>query len=123
MPLGISHLRTSVSKGIEIMEGLRGHTFGFCIPTFVIDAPGGGKIPIMPNYIISQAPGRIAIRNFEGVITTYTEPADYKDECKCEWCVTEKYKTNRGVISLLHGEQLSLEPVELERRLRINHNQ
>ena len=119
LSLGLSHFRTSVAKGIEIMEGLRGHTSGFCVPTMVIDAPGGGgKIPIMPNYILSQAPGRVVIRNFEGVITTYTEPDDYKSECHCEWCEAKKKSVN-GVVSLLHGEQLSLEPTVLERRERI----
>ena len=67
---------------IEIIEGLRGHTSGYCIPTFVVDAPGGGgKTPVMPQYVISQAPGRVVLRNFEGVITTYSEPMDYKNEC------------------------------------------
>ena len=57
LSLGIEHFRTPVSKGIEIIEGLRGHTSGYCVPTFVVDAPGGGgKIPVMPNYVISQAP-------------------------------------------------------------------
>ena len=120
LSVGLGHFRTSVAKGIEIMEGLRGHTSGFCIPTFVIDAPGGGgKIPIMPNYLISQAPGKVVIRNFEGVITTYTEPQDYKGECHCEWCERERSKGVSGVVSLLHGKQLSLEPAELERRCRI----
>ena len=55
---GLEHFRTPVSKGIEIIEGLRGHTSGYCVPTFVVDAPGGGgKTPVMPNYVISQAPG------------------------------------------------------------------
>ncbi len=75
---GIRHFRTPVSRGIEIMEQLRGHTSGFCIPTFVVDAPGGGgKIPVMPQYMISQAPGRVVLRNFEGQICTYVEPGDY----------------------------------------------
>ena len=57
LSLGIEHFRTPVSKGIEIIENLRGHTSGFAVPTFVVDAPGGGgKIPVMPNYVISQAP-------------------------------------------------------------------
>lgn len=120
LSVGLGHFRTSVAKGIEIMEGLRGHTSGFCIPTYVIDAPGGGgKIPMMPNYMISQAPGKVVIRNFEGVITTYTEPQDYKDECHCEWCERERSKGVSGIVSLLRGKQLSLEPVELERRCRI----
>lgn len=119
LSLGIGHFRTPVSKGIEIIEGLRGHTSGFCIPTFVIDAPGGGgKIPIMPNYILSQAPGKVVIRNFEGVITTYTEPDSYNNECHCEWCQKKKNDAIEGVNSLLEGKRLSLEPTELERRKR-----
>lgn len=84
---GLEHFRTPVSKGIEIIEGLRGHTSGFCIPTFVIDAPdGGGKIPVMPNYVVSQSPDRVIVRNYEGVFSTYTEPKYYDNECDCEWC-------------------------------------
>lgn len=72
---GIGHFRTPVSAGIEIMEHLRGHTSGLAIPTFVIDAPGGGgKIPIMPNYLLSQGQGKVVLRNFEGNIYMYTEP-------------------------------------------------
>src|SRR5512135_915967 len=75
---GAGHFRTTVSKGIEIIEGLRGHTSGYAIPTYVVDAPGGGgKIPVTPQYLISQAPGRVVLRNFEGFITTYDEPNDY----------------------------------------------
>jgi lysine 2,3-aminomutase len=74
---GIGHFRTPVSAGIEILEGLRGHTSGLAVPTFVIDAPGGGgKIPLMPNYVLSQGQGRTVLRNFEGNIYMYTEP-DY----------------------------------------------
>lgn len=69
LSLGIGHFRTPVSKGIEIIENLRGHTSGYAVPTFVVDAPGGGgKIPVMPNYVISQAPNRVVLRNYEGVI-------------------------------------------------------
>jgi lysine 2,3-aminomutase len=72
---GAGHFRTTISKGIEIIEGLRGHTSGYAIPTYVVDAPGGGgKIPVMPQYLISQAPGKVVLRNFEGYITTYNEP-------------------------------------------------
>jgi len=118
LSLGLEHFRTPVSKGIEIIEGLRGHTSGFCIPTFVIDAPGGGgKIPVMPNYVISQSPGRIVVRNFEGVISTYTEPQTYIDECTCEWC--KKNGTHDGVISMLHGHHLSIEPTHLARKERL----
>lgn len=120
LSLGIGHVRTPVSKGIEIIENLRGHTSGYAVPTFVVDAPGGGgKIPVMPNYVISQAPNRVVLRNYEGVITTYTEPTDYKDECHCEEC--EKARRKEGVAELLSGGRLSLEPSELSRKTR-NHN-
>jgi len=76
LSMGLEHFRTPVSKGIEIIEGLRGHTSGYCVPTFVVDAPGGGgKTPVMPNYVISQATNKVILRNYEGVITTYTEPS------------------------------------------------
>ncbi|HDR03870.1 MAG TPA: lysine 2,3-aminomutase [Candidatus Marinimicrobia bacterium] len=76
---GLSHFRTPISKGIEIMESLIGHTSGFAIPTFVVDAPGGGgKIPIMPNYIISWGTNKVILRNYEGVITSYQEPDSYE---------------------------------------------
>jgi lysine 2,3-aminomutase len=78
LSVGIEHFRTPVSKGIEIMENLRGHVSGLAVPTFVVDAPGGGgKIPVMPTYIISQSPHKVVLRNYEGVITTYTEPDNY----------------------------------------------
>ena len=90
---GLSHFRTSIGKGIEIIESLRGHTSGFAVPTFVVDAPGGGgKIPIMPNYIISWSTNKTVLRNYEGVITTYNEPADYRSiACvkDCEKCVLQ----------------------------------
>lgn len=75
---GLSHFRTPIGKGIEIMESLIGHTSGFARPTYVIDAPGGGgKIPIMPNYIISWSTNKVVLRNYEGIITTYQEPDSY----------------------------------------------
>ncbi len=75
---GAGHFRTPVSKGIEIMESLRGHTSGYAVPTYVVDAPGGGgKIPVTPNYLVSQAPGKVILRNYEGVLTTYEEPLEY----------------------------------------------
>ena len=76
---GLTHFRTPVGKGIEIIESLRGHTSGFSVPTYVIDSPGGGgKIPIMPNYIVSWGANKVILRNFEGVITTYCEPESYE---------------------------------------------
>ena len=72
---GSSHLRTSVAKGIEIIEGLRGHTTGYAIPQYVIDGPGGGgKIPINPNYITQRDEQRVTLRNYEGKQFTYPEP-------------------------------------------------
>ena len=68
---GLEHFRTSVGKGIEIMESLRGHTSGFCVPTYVIARGGGGKIPVAPNYLISWSTNKVILRNYEGVITTY----------------------------------------------------
>lgn len=113
---GISHFRTPVSKGIEIIESLRGHVSGFAVPTFVVDAPGGGgKIPVMPTYLISQSPKRVVIRNYEGVTSTYTEPTDYKDDCQCDDCLKE---TKEGIAGLLAGERLSIEPQSLNRKKR-----
>ena len=67
LSMGLEHFRTPVSKGIEIIEGLRGHTSGYAVPTFVVDAPGGGgKIPVMPNYLISESPTKVILRNYEG---------------------------------------------------------
>ena len=90
---GLAHFRTSIGKGIEIMESLIGHTSGFAVPTFVIDAPGGGgKIPAMPNYIISWSSNKTVLRNYEGVITTYQEPSDYKPtpcDWKCKKCILQ----------------------------------
>jgi lysine 2,3-aminomutase len=72
---GSSHLRTSVAKGIEIIEGLRGHTSGYAIPQYVIDGPGGGgKIPINPDYIKEITPERVVLRNYEGKEFIYPEP-------------------------------------------------
>ena len=126
LSMGLEHFRTPVSKGIEIIEGLRGHTSGFCIPTFVVDAPGGGgKTPVMPQYVISQAPGKVVLRNFEGVITTYTEPTEYHSECNCPECQAARAKEQvaadkavDGVISLLEGERMNIEPKALKRHER-----
>jgi lysine 2,3-aminomutase len=74
---GSAHLRASVRKGLEIMEGLRGHTTGYAVPQYVIDAPGGGgKVPVNPEYVLSRNADRVVIRNFEGKIFEYPEAAD-----------------------------------------------
>ena len=118
--LGLSHFRTPVSKGIEIMEGLRGHTSGLCVPTFVVDAPGGGgKTPVMPTYLISQKPGKIVLRNFEGVITTYSEPTHYEENCHCPVCTGKRKESKVGVAGLEQGmEQKYMTPKGLLREER-----
>lgn len=119
LSLGLEHFRTPVSKGIEIIEGLRGHTSGYCVPTFVVDAPGGGgKTPVMPNYVISQSHDKVILRNFEGVITTYSEPTSYTPGCSCDVCTGKKKVHKVGVAGLLNGEEMALEPVGLERNKR-----
>ena len=90
---GLSQFRTPIGKGIEIMESLVGHTSGLARPTYVIDAPGGGgKIPVMPNYLISWSTNKVVLRNYEGVITTYREPERYEQKIcdrNCEACNLE----------------------------------
>ncbi len=114
LSMGLKHFRTSIAQGIEIIEGLRGHTSGLCVPTFVVDAPGGGgKIPVMPNYVVSQGNSRVVLRNFEGVITAYAEPSDYQATCNCE----DREKLI-GVAGLLNGQKITIEPEDLERNIR-----
>ena len=73
---GTEHLRTPVERGIEILQGLRGHTSGLGVPTFVIDVPGGGgKIQLQPNYVVSWAEDALVVRNYEGLTCTYRNPA------------------------------------------------
>ncbi|TSA49707.1 lysine 2,3-aminomutase [archaeon] len=120
---GISHFRTSVGKGLEIIESLRGHTSGLCVPTFIVDAPGGGgKTPVMPQYVVSRNDRKVILRNYEGVFTTYTEPEDnrsngcpYEDEYRKEFPYLEN---KEGPSSLLSGKQLTLEPDGLQRHRR-----
>ncbi|MDR2611128.1 MAG: lysine 2,3-aminomutase [Clostridiales Family XIII bacterium] len=118
--LGLEHFQTKVSAGIEIIECLRGHTSGYAIPTFVVDAPGGGgKIPVMPQYIISQTPQRVILRNYEGVITTYTEPEINEAEFpSARDLYPDTDYTYEGVAALAEGKLLSLEPANLQRHLR-----
>jgi lysine 2,3-aminomutase len=74
---GSAHLRASVRRGLEIMEKLRGHTTGYAVPQYVIDAPGGGgKVPVSPEYVLSRNNDRVVIRNYEGRIFEYPEVTD-----------------------------------------------
>jgi lysine 2,3-aminomutase len=129
---GLGHFRTPVSKGVEIVENMIGHTSGFAVPSYVIDAPGGGgKIPVMPTYLISLAPQKVVLRNYEGLITTYHEPRDYHtQECdnKCSACQLDLDLAGAseskvvGIAKLLadYDETFTLIPednVRLERRI------
>jgi lysine 2,3-aminomutase len=124
---GLAHFRTPVGKGIEIIESLLGHTSGFAVPRYVIDAPGGGgKIPIMPNYLISWSTHRVVLRNYQGVITSYREPDSYEPvfcDRNCEDCNlqlrlegAEEYRAI-GIEKLLadYDETTSLTPEGMER--------
>ena len=110
---GAGHFRTPISKGLEIIEALRGHTSGFLVPTYVVDAPGGGgKIPVMPNYVLSSSPDKVVLRNFEGYISAYSEPLDYQPPDKS---LTDPYKPQEedlqeGVLGLLTGDQMNIKP-------------
>ncbi len=129
---GLTHFRTPIGKGIEIMENLIGHTSGFAIPTYVIDAPGGGgKIPVMPNYLVSWSTNKVILRNYEGVITTYKEPDSYEpifcdrncDDCHLQLKLdeAEEYKSV-GIAKLLSDfdKTRSLVPENTERLERRN---
>lgn len=131
---GLSHFRTPIGKGIEIMESLIGHTSGFARPTYVIDAPGGGgKIPVMPNYILSWSTNKVVLRNYEGVITTYKEPDSYAsklcdrdcDNCNLELNLNEIDESEAiGIEKLLSDsyDTISLIPENNERLQRRNDN-
>ncbi|MDB4817854.1 lysine 2,3-aminomutase, partial [Akkermansiaceae bacterium] len=70
-------LRTGINKGLEIIEGLRGHTTGYGIPQYVVDGPGGGgKIPLNPEYVVDKNPERVILRNYEGKQFVYPEPIE-----------------------------------------------
>jgi lysine 2,3-aminomutase len=111
---GAGHFRTPVSVGVQIIEGLRGHTSGFSVPTFVIDAPhGGGKIPIMPNYMLSMSPEHVVVRNYQGFISAYAQPDVYErhDVVSCPSCLKHRLEgepAQEGVAALLDGTQPAL---------------
>jgi lysine 2,3-aminomutase len=108
--IGAGHFRTSVWKGLELMEGLRGHMSGLGIPTYVVDSPhGGGKIPLMPNYLVSASDDSVVLRNFEGMLVRYQ--AEDKP-------TTIKPTKTRGVSSLLQGTKTVIMPKDNERMAR-----
>jgi lysine 2,3-aminomutase len=114
MSRGIEHFRTSVAKGIEIAEALRGHTSGFAVPTFILDAPGGGgKIPLAPQYLISMSDKRVVVRNYEGGTFQYLEPKDRVSVCPptCSMCEDySKVESEEGVAGVLSGKKFALIP-------------
>lgn len=131
---GLEHFRTPVSKGIEIMEHLIGHTSGFAVPTYVVDAPGGGgKIRVMPNYILSWAPKKVILRNYEGIITAYKEPDEYENhyfDRNYDTCTLQLNADNAdeqraiGIEKLLldNNDKISLIPSDNYRLKRRNEN-
>ena len=109
---GAGHFRTPVAKGIEIMEGLRGHTSGYAVPQYIIDAPGGGgKIPVMPNYLLSMSDHKVILRNYEGYVTTYEEPTDYVPSDAAKFKGLKRPEPGQtGLTGLLDGEQMFIKP-------------
>src|SRR3954467_3035757 len=108
--IGAGHFRTSVWKGLEIMEGLRGHMSGLGIPTYVVDSPhGGGKIPVMPNYVITASDDAVVLRNYEGMLVRYQAE---------DRPTTARPTATRGVSALLQGSKSALIPENSERMQR-----
>jgi len=121
---GIEHFRTPVAKGIEILELLRGHTSGLAVPTYVIDAPGGGgKIPVAPQYMISQSEDKVILRNYEGVVCAYPQPVEKGTTCTdCDNCERLKEQDPVGIEKLLAGKKISLVPRgNLREKRRLQH--
>jgi lysine 2,3-aminomutase len=106
---GTHQFRTPLAKGLEIIEGLRGHTSGYCVPTFVVDAPaGGGKVPLSPNYIVSAGSARTILRNCEGKLFAYDEPPRYEEHSleACPHCRNVAMPRTPSVSSLLETRPL-----------------
>ena len=93
-------------------------------PLFIVDAPGGGgKIPVGPNYVVSQSDRKVILRNYEGVLTVYTEPDDNQSHPEDlyhweEYTARQRHLSREGLIKLFEGDLLSLEPAHLDRRER-----
>jgi len=112
---GAGHFRTSIWKGLEIMEGLRGHVSGLAVPTYVVDGMhGAGKIPLMPNYLVSASENAVVLRNYEGLLFRYA-PEDRGDS-------TGGYPSI-GVSSLLSGNRDVLIPDGTPRMARRQENE
>lgn len=108
---GTAHFRTPIARGMELVEYLLGHTSGLAVPTYVVDAPhGAGKIPVMPNYILTTFPGGAVMRNFEGMLVRYVENGEVPSDAIPEGVT--------GVAALAVGAQEFLAPVGMPRELR-----
>jgi len=82
---GTEHFRTTVEKGLEIMESLRGWTSGLAVPYFVIDAPGGGgKIPVLPKYVQEITAEKVVLRNYQGEVFVYPQVKEDKKKEEVE---------------------------------------
>jgi lysine 2,3-aminomutase len=107
--MGAEHFRTSIGEGIEIIEFLRGHTSGLAVPQFVLDAPGGGgKVPLMPNYVLGHYGDSIVYRNFEGVIGRYDDVQ--RQPHGCDRCNDREHFDERGLAKLLNRTADRFEP-------------
>lgn len=112
---GVEHLRTPLSRGIEIMEYLRGRLSGLAIPTFVVDAPhGGGKIPVLPSYIVTTSPTHTVLRNFEGMLVNYPDPVIAPEPSKCHL----RMSAAPGVWELAVGKTSMIVPENTHRHSR-----
>jgi len=108
---GIEHFRTTVGKGIEIIEALRGHISGLAVPTYVIDAPGGGgKIPVSPQYLISIGDGKTILRNYEGAISVYTEPEKLAGKEAPFYKSKRVFAPDQGPTKLISSKGVSMWP-------------
>ena len=112
---GVEHVRTPLTRGMEIMEYLRGRLSGLAIPTFVVDAPhGGGKIPVLPSYVVSQSPTHTVLRNYEGMLIAYPEPQQRFDG----QCTAPREESSPGVWELAAGQYSRIQPKETVRLAR-----
>lgn len=110
---GIEHFRTPVQKGIEIIESLRGHTSGLAVPEFVIDSPGGGgKVPIAPQYLVSESDKKVILRNYRGFLSAYTQPEERDCDCSTAEEIRKRYQIIglEGPEKLLQSQTVGIEP-------------